>query len=84
MYHFGDLVTVKAFPNLVLSRRVVGLLNERTVYLCNEEEFQLAKKQSRKPSAVGFPIQDVIASEKAASDSTQKTHSPYNELCEPS
>lgn len=60
MFIFGDIVQVKAFQNEVLTRRVVGDNGKQTIYLCNEKEFQAAKKANRDADAVGFPMSDII------------------------
>lgn len=59
MINKGDKVVVKAFPNKQLERRVVDT-NNQTVIVCNEEEYYKALKEHREPSAIGFPIEDVI------------------------
>ena len=68
MLNFGDIVLVKAFPNQTLTRRVVAVIDNETVLLCNEEEFQSALKEHRKPTAIGFPIYDVIESKNDQKD----------------
>ena len=59
-YKTGSIIMVKAFPNKVLTRRVVGTLNGVTVFVCNENEFSEALKEGRKAVSIGFPISDVI------------------------
>jgi|GEM_PF-3893647 len=65
MFNFGDVVRVKAFPNEVLTRRVVGDNGRSTIYLCNEVEFHSAEKENREPGAVGFPVTDIIETDES-------------------
>lgn len=65
MYKFGDTVSVKAFPNRILQRKVVRVENNQTVLLCNDAEFQSALRAHKQPSAIGFPIADVISVDKS-------------------
>lgn len=60
-YELGQIVQVKAFPDEVLARRVVGF-NEKyqVVHLCNEWEYQAAIAQEREPNCMGFPLADII------------------------
>jgi hypothetical protein len=60
MWQKGDIVSVKAYPDTILQRRVVGVLDDRTILLCNEREFNEALNDEREPDAIGFPISDVI------------------------
>jgi hypothetical protein len=56
----GDLVRVKAYPNQILERRVVGTVDDKKVLLCNEDEFNAALADNREPTSIGFPVTDVI------------------------
>jgi hypothetical protein len=55
----GDLVIVRAFGGELLKRRVVEVLG-KTVIVCNEAEFLRAKSEDRRPTGIGFPVQDVV------------------------
>lgn len=56
----GDIVRVKAYPNEILERRVVGTIEDKKILLCNDEEFNAALEEGREPTSIGFPITDVI------------------------
>jgi hypothetical protein len=55
----GDRVKVTAWGGTVLTRRVVSIRGD-TVAVCSEEEYQAAKKENRKASAIGFKIEKVV------------------------
>jgi len=54
----GALVKVKAWGGVKLTRRVVSV-REDTVAVCSDEEYEAAKKEGRKPTAIGFNINNV-------------------------
>jgi len=56
----GMIIEVSAFRGARLKRRVVEII-DRTIYVCKEEEWESAKQQNREPTAVGFPLKDVIS-----------------------
>ncbi|MEQ1606123.1 MAG: hypothetical protein ABL999_14775 [Pyrinomonadaceae bacterium] len=60
LYTKGDRIIVKAFPDRTLERRVAGMLDGKTVFVCNDEEFNAALEEGREPTSIGFPITDVI------------------------
>lgn len=59
MFEFGEIVKVRTFIDGIVERRVVGGV-DATVFLCDESEFQSARKGNREPVAIGFPVADVI------------------------
>jgi hypothetical protein len=59
---YGQLVKVmEAFENKTLKRVVSA--DDRNVYVCRDEEFQLAKAEKREPISIGFPRQFVLGVE---------------------
>jgi hypothetical protein len=56
----GSQVKVRAWGGTVLLRRIVSV-REDTVAVCCEEEYQAAKKEGRRPSAIGFKIRSVVS-----------------------
>jgi hypothetical protein len=58
----GELVRVKAFGGKELIRRLVAV-QRGTALICNDEEYQAAKKENREPDCVGFRVTDVIGKE---------------------
>ena len=58
----GQLVTVKAFGGVILTRRVVTDLGRRVV-ICSEAEYRDATDTGREPEGVGFPRADVSSTQ---------------------
>ena len=56
--NIGDLVHVVDWEGKVLERRVVNI-GGKLVFVCTDQEFDLAKKMGREPIAVGWPIDAV-------------------------
>jgi hypothetical protein len=55
----GQMVTLRAYGNTELVRRIVGINND-VVSVCRPEEYERANKAGREPISVGFRIKDVI------------------------
>lgn len=55
----GALIKVRAFGGKEIVRRFLAKRNG-TVLICSDEEYQLALRERRKPTCVGFPLSDVI------------------------
>jgi hypothetical protein len=54
----GEIVRVTEYGGQQVQRRVVTCL-DRTVVVCNEEEYRRAVKERREPEGVGFPRDSV-------------------------
>jgi hypothetical protein len=63
----GDIVTLRAYGDREIIRRVVGLEGD-VVLVCREEEYIAAEREGREPVVVGFPA-TVIVREGAATTS---------------
>lgn len=57
----GDLVDVKAFGGLVVTRLLLRV-DGQTVVLTTPEEAENAVSEQREPVCIGFPLADVIES----------------------
>jgi hypothetical protein len=68
MFQKGDIVSVKAFPNQILTRRVVGIMDGQKILVCNNDEYETALSEQRDPVAIGFRIEDVIMNENEQAD----------------
>lgn len=55
----GEVVTVRLYGGTTAERRVVAEKGD-VVVICSEAEYQNAQRESREPSGVGFPREDVI------------------------
>jgi len=55
----GKVVTALLFGGSRAKRRVVADKGE-TVVVCAEEEYQLALREGREPSGIGFPRVDIV------------------------
>jgi hypothetical protein len=66
--NYGTIVKVRAYGGRILTRRCVGVKGER-ILICNEEEYQNAKRENRQPECVGFSLVDILdIEEKDVSD----------------
>ena len=55
----GDAVVVKAYGEMELERRVIGI-QAPFVMLTTDEELDAAKLESRPPMCIGFPLRDIV------------------------
>ena len=56
----GDLVVVRVYGGRLVGGRRVVEAHPRGVLVCSEQEWSRAKREGRDPSAVGFPVEDVL------------------------
>lgn len=57
----GDLIKLRAYKGKSIIRRFLGTRHS-IVLICSDAEYQLARREKRKPFAVGFQLDDVIDS----------------------
>jgi hypothetical protein len=55
----GDMIRVRAFPEIQVERRIVRI-RQPYIYLTTEEEWNRASAEGREAICLGFPISDVI------------------------
>lgn len=55
----GELVRVRAFGGKELIRRLVAV-RQGIALVCNDEEYQAARKDNREPTCIGFRVGDVL------------------------
>jgi hypothetical protein len=63
----GSLVEVSAYGGETLRRRVVEIRDE-TVYICRNDEWDIAKRERRDPQTVGFNRRFVLRVLETASE----------------
>lgn len=55
----GKIIRLRAYDNQVINRRVIALRN-KTVYVCEEKEYEKAHQEGREPVCVGFNVQYIL------------------------
>lgn len=55
----GQQVIVKLYGGKTATRRVVAVKRD-VIVICSEQEYQMAEKEGREPSGLGFPREDVL------------------------
>lgn len=55
----GDLINVTDFRDQMLERKIVEISDE-TVYVCSQEEYDLASQMGKPPIVVGFNKRYVV------------------------
>jgi hypothetical protein len=58
----GSIIKVRGFAGRIYRRRIVNF-NNKTVYVCTNEEFITSQQQDRKPVCVGFPLDTTVSTE---------------------
>lgn len=54
----GNLATVRDWEGKLLERRIIRICGN-LAFVCTDQEFRLAREESRDPVVVGWPVEDV-------------------------
>jgi len=55
----GDHVYLRAYGDELIQRRVIAM-SDRLVYVCRDDEYEVATREGREPISVGFLLSDVV------------------------